>query len=90
MARHDYDEPPHSLLRVRVTADDDPSALTRLLGLFQNLNVTPRAIVAEVGIYAVMHISIDVCGLPEERVSLVTAKIAQSPCVRNAYWHRLV
>ena len=27
--------------------------------------------------------------LPEERISLITAKIAQSPCVLKAYWHYL-
>jgi len=81
--------PAHALLRVRVTTDGDPSVLTRLLGLFQNLNITPRQVNAEFGIQALMHLQIDVCGLPEERVSLITAKIGQNPCVLNAYWHYL-
>jgi hypothetical protein len=81
---------PHALLRVRVATDGDPSILNRLLGYFQNLNVTPRQINAEFGTGAVMHLAVDVCGLPEELVSLITAKIAQHPCVLNAYWHYLV
>jgi hypothetical protein len=81
---------PHALLRVRVTTDGDPSALNRALGYFQNLNVTPRQVVAEFGIGPLMHLAVDICGLPEERISMITAKIAQHPCVLNAYWHFLV
>jgi len=77
------------LVRVRVTADGDPSVLTRLLGYFQNLNVTPRQVHAEFGIQALMHISVDVFGMPVERVTLVTAKIGQTPCVLSAHWHYL-
>jgi hypothetical protein len=80
---------PVALLRVCVTTDGDPSVLTRLLGYFQNLNVTPRKINAEFGIGALMYISVDVFGLPVERVSLITAKIGQTPCVLSAYWHYL-
>ena len=78
-----------ALLRLRVTTDGDPSVLTKLLGQFQNLNVTPRQVRAEFGGEALMHLSIDVCGLPEERLSLIAAKIGQNPCVLNAYWHYL-
>jgi hypothetical protein len=78
---------PHCLLRLRVTTDGDPSVLPRLLGQFQNLNVSPRQVRAEFGLHARMHLSIDVSGLTEERLSLITAKIGQSPCVLNAYWH---
>jgi hypothetical protein len=79
----------HSLLRLRVTADGDPSVLPRLLGQFQNLNVTPRQVRAESGLHARMYLSIDVCGMTEERLSMITAKIGQNPCVLNAYWHYL-
>jgi hypothetical protein len=89
MTTDEHPSPPQALLRVRVTSDGDPSVLTRLLGLFQNLNITPRQVNAEFGNEALMHLQIDVCGLPEERVSLITAKIAESPCVLNAYWHHL-
>jgi len=79
----------HALLRVRVTTDGDPSVLPRLLGYFQNLNVTPRQVNAEFGAGALMHLFVDVCGLSEERLNLITGKISSSPCVLNAYWHYL-
>jgi hypothetical protein len=44
---------------------------------------------AERGIEALMHLSIDVSGLPPERLTLIAAKIGQTPCVLNAYWHHL-
>jgi hypothetical protein len=78
-----------TLLRLRVTTDGDPSVLPRLLGYLQNLNVTPRRVNAEFGIEARMYLSLDICGLSEGRVSVITAKIGQSPCVLNAYWHYL-
>lgn len=82
----DY-SPASALLRLRVTADGDPGVLPRLLGLFQNLNITPQRVVAEFGINALMHLGIDLSGFPEERLSLIAAKISQIPCVLNAYWH---
>jgi hypothetical protein len=78
-----------ALLRLRVTTDGDASVLPRLLGQFQNINITPRQVMAEFGAQALMHLSIDVCGLSEERLSLITAKIGQNPCVLNAHWHHL-
>ena len=75
------------LLCLRVTADDDPSVLPRLLGHLQNLNITPRRVVAEFGINALMHLQIDVLGLPTERLDLMAAKAGQMPCVVRAYWH---
>jgi hypothetical protein len=87
---NDEHGPPHALLRVRVATDGDPSVLTRLLGYFQNLNVTPRQVRAEFGIEEHLYLSVDVCGLAEERASVITAKIAQTPCVLSAYWHYLV
>jgi hypothetical protein len=80
---------PTALLRLRVSADSDPSVLARLIGLLQNLNVTPRRVAAEYGINSVMHLEIDLCGFPEERLSLLAAKMAQTPCVLSAYWHHL-
>jgi hypothetical protein len=47
MTTDEHDSCPHTLLRLRVTTDSDPSVVTRLLGLFQNLNVTPRQVNAE-------------------------------------------
>ena len=81
---------PYVLVRVRVTTDGDPGILTRLLGYFQHLNVTPRKVLAEFGGPERMYLQIDVCGLPVERVELITAKMGQVPSVLSAYWHRLV
>jgi hypothetical protein len=80
--------PPAALLRLRVTADGDPSVLPRLLGYFQNLNVTPRLVGAEFATTARMHLHIDIYGLSEERLSLITAKVGLCPSVLN-YWHYL-
>jgi hypothetical protein len=78
-----------ALLALRVSTDGDPSVLTRLLAHFHNLNVTPRRVVAEFGSDHRLHVQVHVSGLPEERLSLITAKIGQNPCVLNAYWHYL-
>lgn len=77
------------LLRLRVTADGDPSVLPRVLGYFQNLNVTPRKVLAEFGTTAQVHFAIDICGLARDRLSIITAKVGQHPGVLNAYWHYL-
>jgi hypothetical protein len=81
--------PTVALLCLRVSTDGDPSVLTRLLGYFQNLNVTPRRVVAEFGVNHELHVKVDVSGMSEERMSLITAKVGQNPSVLNAYWHRL-
>lgn len=78
-----------ALLCLRVSTDGDPSVLTRLLGQFQNLNVTPRRVIAEFGTNAILHVKVDVSGLSEERLTLIAAKTGQNPCVLNAYWHHL-
>jgi hypothetical protein len=59
------------------------------LGHFHNLNVTPRRVLAELGSGSQLHVKVDVSGLSEERLSLITAKLGQNPCVLNAYWHHL-
>lgn len=86
-----FQDPPlsYGLYRLRVSTDGDPSVLPRLLGYFQNLNLTPRQVKAEFGAHALMHLQVDVCGLQEERLSMITGKIGQSPGVLNAYWHHL-
>ncbi len=78
-----------SLWRLRIVADSDPSAVARVLERFQNLNVLPRRIVAECACNDTFHIQVDVCGLPEEQLRIVVAKIRQAPSIVNAYWHRL-
>ena len=77
------------LLRLRVAAEADPGALPRLLASFQNLNVIPRRVVAEFGTGEVMHVQIDLFGVPESRLTLIAAKLGQIPTVLNAYWQRL-
>lgn len=78
-----------SLLRLRVVAEDDPGALQRVLGHFQNLNFLPRRVVAEFGTSGTIHIEIDTVGLSESRLSVIAAKLGETPCVLRAYWHRV-
>ena len=77
------------LLRLRVAAEADPGALPRLLASFQNLNVIPRRVVAEFGTGELLHVQIDLFGLPAKRLDLIASKLAQIPSVLNAYWHHL-
>ena len=81
--------PPSKLLRLYVATEADPSILPRLLGYFQNLNVTPRKVVAEFGARDLMHLTIDVCGLAEEPLSRIVGKIGQAVPVECVYWHYL-
>lgn len=81
--------PTEALLCLKVSTDGDPSVLTRLLGYFQNLNVTPRRVLAEFGTNSLLHVRVDVMGLSEDRLNLIAAKAGQTPCVLNAYWHYL-
>jgi hypothetical protein len=30
-----------------------------------------------------------VCGILDEQLALIAAKIRQAPCIVNVYWHRL-
>jgi hypothetical protein len=78
-----------ALLRLRVATEADPNALARVLAHFQSLNITPRRIVAEFATTGVMHVQVDVSGLPEARLTIIAAKIAQAVPVLNAYWHYL-
>jgi hypothetical protein len=83
------DPPATALLCLRVSTDGDPSVLTRVLGHFHNLNVTPRRVVAEFGSNNLLHVSVDISGMSEERLTLITAKVGQNPSVLNAFWHHL-
>jgi hypothetical protein len=78
-----------SLWRLRVVADADPGIIARVLERFQNLNVLPRQVVAELLSNDKLHIQVDVCGLPDEQLRLIAEKIRQCLSVINAYWHRL-
>jgi hypothetical protein len=80
---------PFQVLCLRVTAEADPGALPRLLASFQHLNVVPRRVIAEFGSDDVLHVRIDVAGVPEPRLSILAEKLGQIPTVLSAYWHRL-
>ena len=76
------------VLHLRVSAEPDPGALARVLERFQNLNVVPRRVLAEWASTGVLHVEVQVAGLPEDRVDLITSKLGQVPSILNAYWHR--
>jgi hypothetical protein len=78
-----------SLCRLRVLADTDPGAIARVLERFQNLNCLPRRVVAEFGTNDALHIEVDIVGLTAEQLNLIAARIAQAPCIVNAYWYWL-
>jgi hypothetical protein len=78
-----------ALLRLRVVAESDPGALVRVLERLQNLNVTPRRVIAEASSADRLYIEVDIVGLSEGRVSLIAAKVGQDACVFNAYWHHV-
>jgi hypothetical protein len=76
------------LYRLRIAADADPGALARVLERFQNLNIVPRRVVAELATTGTLHVQVDIAGLPEETVTLIAAKLNQVPCIVNVHWHR--
>lgn len=78
-----------ALLRLRVTAEADLGALSRVLERFQNLNIVPRRVVAEMGSGDVLYIQVDIVGIAEERLSHIAAKLASTLCIRDAYWHAI-
>jgi hypothetical protein len=78
-----------SLFRLRVVADADPGAIARVIERFQNLNVLPRRVIAEFGINEIIHIQVDVFGVPAEQLKVIAAKIASATSIVSAHWHRL-
>jgi hypothetical protein len=80
---------PYSRRRMQVVADADPGAISRVVERFQNLNVVPRRLTAEFSSNDMLHIEVDVSGLPDEQLALIEAKIRQAPCIVSVYWHRL-
>ena len=78
-----------SLLRLKVVAEADPGAVARVLERFQNLNLLPRRIIAEFGINDTIHIQVDICGLPEEQLKVIAAKIGSATSIVSAHWHRV-
>ena len=80
---------PYSRRRLQVVADADPGAIARVVERFQNLNIIPRRLSAEFSSNDLIHIEVDVCGVPDEQLSLIAGKICQSPSIVNVHWHRL-
>jgi hypothetical protein len=78
-----------SLFRLRVLADSDPGTIARVVERFQNLNILPRRVLAEFGIHETLHIEVDVCGMPEEQIRIIAAKIREATSVVSAHWHRV-
>ena len=89
MVTEQHPQEPIPALCLRVTAEADPGALTRVVSFFQTLNVVPHRVIAEFGTGDTLHIRIDVAGLTETHLSRIAAKIQQIPSIENAYWHRL-
>ena len=82
-----YSHETFPLLRLRVVADADPTAIGRVIERFQNLNVVPRRVSAEFATDDRLHIEVDVFGLTEEQISFVTRKIGQAVSIHQAHWH---
>lgn len=78
-----------SLFRLAVVADADPGALARILERFQNLGLLPRKVAAELSLTGVFHVEVDVFGIGADMLNVIAAKIAESPCIQSARWHRL-
>jgi hypothetical protein len=77
-----------SLLRLRVVTDADPGVLARVLERFQNLNVLPRRVLAELAPTGMCHVQVDLAGLSENTLTSIAAKLGQVPSVISVYWHR--
>jgi hypothetical protein len=73
------------LLRLRVVADADPSAIALVADRFRNLNILPRRLLAEFGSDDRLHIEVDVCGMTEQQLSLIANKIAQAPSIHSTH-----
>ncbi len=80
--------PDWPVLTLRVAAEPDPGALVRVLERFQNLNLLPRRVIAEWGTAGILHVQVDIGGVPEETVNRIAAKLGQVPCILSAHWHR--
>jgi hypothetical protein len=77
------------LLRLRVVADADPIALVCILGRFQNLNVLPRRVEAELCPTEVFYVQVDVMCRDGDMLTLIATKLREMPCIRDADWHRV-
>ena len=76
-------------LRLKVQAEADPGALARVLERFQNLNLVPIRVTAQLFSSGILHVRVDLAGVCEETVGLIAAKLGQTPCILTASWHRI-
>jgi hypothetical protein len=77
------------VLRIRVHAEADPGALARVLERFQNLNIIPRRVAAEVAPTGCLRVRVDIVGVCEGTVGLIAAKLGQVPCIIDVTWNRV-
>jgi hypothetical protein len=77
-----------TLLCLRVVAQAEPGILTRVLFFLQNINIVPRRVLAERDSSNRLYVALDVFGLPEQRATMIAAKIRQLPDVLDAHWYR--
>jgi len=80
---------PYSRRRLRVVADADPGAIAQVVERFQSLNIVPRQVIAECSSNDMLHIQVDVGGVPDEQLKLLVGKIRQGTSIVSAYWHQL-
>ena len=80
--------PDWPVLHLRVTAEPDPGVLARVLERFQNLNVVPRRVLADWATTGTLHIEVQVSGISETMLNLITVKLGQVPTILAAHWHR--
>jgi hypothetical protein len=71
---------------LRVVAEADPGVLARVIDRFQNQSIVPRRVVAEVGSTGSLYIQVEVVGMPESLLTLITNKLRELPCVLNSDW----
>jgi hypothetical protein len=78
-----------SRFRLQVVTDSDPGAIARVLERFNNLNILPRRIHAELASNDLLHIEVDVFGVDTAKRGSIATKIAQAICVVRVHWHEL-
>ena len=78
----------YSSRRLQVVADADPGAIARVVERFQNLNIIPRRLTTEFSSNDLLYIEVDGCGISDEQLALIAAKIRQATSIVNAHWCR--
>ena len=71
-------------LSLRVVAEPDPG---RILGRLQNLNLTPRRVLAETTGSVRLYIGVDIVGVSECDLALIAVRVRQDPSVFDTHWH---